>query len=249
MILSSLIDYAVLLIPPVIPPNLNPEQLQLLNLQQPVNVTTQLIDRGIIPMVGLALLFGGFWIDSNSGATNRKGLSALLQPASLALALILGIAFLGLTAVNVNSQRLLNQEQMKRIGQQVQAAETQLSQLKTQIANNPSQIEQTLSQINQVIDSGQFQGQQLNPQQLEELKQRREQLQQLKDPKAVEQLTEKRQTEVRSRRLQAEQQAKQDFFKSAFRSGVSSLLLGLGYLGIAWMGVSGLVGGVKPPRR
>lgn len=249
MILSSLVDYVILLIPPVTPANLNPTQLQLLALEQTVNVTSQLIDRGIIPMVGLALLFAGFWMENNSGTTGQKGLSSILQPGSLALSVILGLAFLALTFVNLNSQRLVNQERIKQISQQVQQAETQLSQVKAQIAADPSRIEQTLSQMSQVIDSGQFQGQQLNPQQLDELKQRRDQLQQLKDPKAVEKLTENRQSEVRSRRLELEKRTKQEFFKSAVRSGVSSLLLALGYLGIAWSGVSGLVGGVKPPRR
>lgn len=249
MILASLVDYVVLLIPPLRPSNLNPEQAQLLGQEQFVNATSQIINQGIIPMVGLALLFAGLWMENYSGTTNRKGLSSILQPSSLALSVILGLAFLGLTLFNLNSQRLLNQEKIKLIGQQVQQAETQLSQFKAQVAANPSQLEQTLSQITQVISSGQFQGQQLNPQQLEEFKQRRDLLQQLKDPKGLEQLTEKRQTEVRSRRLQAEQQAKQDFFKSAVRTGVNGLLSALGYLGIAWMGVSGLVGGVKPPRR
>ncbi|HAX75557.1 MAG TPA: hypothetical protein DCY88_06945 [Cyanobacteria bacterium UBA11372] len=243
MIVSSLIDYAVLLFPPVTPANLNPEQLQLLGLQQTVSVTTQLIDRGIIPMVGLAFLFAGFWIDSNSGAT-KKGLSAILQPASLALSVILGIAFLALTFVNVNSQRLLNQRTVEQISTRSQQAETQLkdrSQQVAALANDP----QRLSELDQALGSGRIQGQQRE--QLQAIKQQLEQFKQ--DPKALDQRVKDAQTQIRSERDQTLKQSRQEYIKSSVRSGVSSALLGIGYLGIAWSGVSGLVGGVKAPRR
>ncbi len=149
MILSSLIDYAVLLFPPVTPTNLNPEQLQLLGLQQTVSVTSQLIDRGIIPMVGLAFLFAGFWIDSNSGTT-KKGLSGILQPGALALSVLLGIAFLALTFVNVNSQRLLNQRTLEQISQTATQAETQLKDRSQQVAAL-AQDSQRLSQLEQAL--------------------------------------------------------------------------------------------------
>ncbi len=243
MILSSLIDYAVLLFPPVTPTNLNPEQLQLLGLQQTVSVTSQLIDRGIIPMVGLAFLFAGFWIDSNSGTT-KKGLSGILQPGALALSVLLGIAFLALTFVNVNSQRLLNQRTLEQISQTATQAETQLKDRSQQVAAL-AQDSQRLSQLEQALSSGQVQGQQRD--QLQAIKQQLEQFKQ--DPKALDQRVKEAQTEIRSRRDQTIRQNRQDFIKSSVRSGVSSLLLGLGYLGIAFTGVSGLVGGVKAPRR
>ncbi len=243
MILSSLIDYAVLLFPPVTPTNLNPEQLQLLGLQQTVSVTSQLIDRGIIPMVGLAFLFAGFWIDSNSGTT-KKGLSGILQPGALALSVLLGIAFLALTFVNVNSQRLLNQRTLEQISQTATQAETQLKDRSQQVAAL-AQDSQRLSQLEQALSSGQVQGQQRD--QLQAIKQQLEQFKQ--DPKALDQRVKEAQTEIRSRRDQTIRQNRQDFIKSSVRSGVSSLLLALGYLGIAFTGVSGLVGGVKAPRR
>lgn len=243
MILSSLIDYVVLLIPQVTPPNLNPDQAQLLGLQQTVSVTSQLIDRGIIPMVGLAFLFAGFWMDSNSGAT-KKGLGALLKPAALALSVLLGLAFLALTFVNVNSQRLLNQRTVQQIGQAAEQAETQLKDRSQQVAAL-AQDNQRLSQLDQALSSGQVQGAQRD--QLQAIKQQLEQFKQ--DPKALDQRVKDAQTELRSRRDQTIKQNKQDFIKSSVRSGVSSLLLALGYLGIAYTGVSGLLGGAKAPRR
>lgn len=241
MIVSSLIDYVVLLIPPVTPANLNAEQAQLLGLQQTVSVTTQLIDRGIIPMVGLAFLFAGFWIESNSGAT-KKGLSAILQPGALALSVLLGLAFFVLTFLNVNSQRLLSQRTVDQISTTAQQAETQLKDRSQQVAAL-AQDSQRLSQLEQAINSGQGQ-------QREQLQAIKDQLQQFKqDPKALEQRVKDAQTQIRSERDQRMKQSRQELLKSSVRSGASSVLLGIGYLGIAWSGVSGLLGGVKPPRR
>ena len=56
LIVSSLLDYVILAIP-----------LQLLNRQWQLGYTTQLVDRGVIPLMGVALLLLGFWIESNSG--------------------------------------------------------------------------------------------------------------------------------------------------------------------------------------
>lgn len=252
MIVSSFLDYLVLLIPPATLANqANPEQAQLNLLQWQQTVTSQLIDRGVIPMVGLAFLFIAFWIDSSSGATGQKGLQNLLKPAAILLSVLLGLAFLlPVPLLNFTSVLQVNQRLSQQINQRADQLEAQLKQQKTQLSSDPAQINQQLSQLDQAISSGQFQGQQLNPQQLEQLKQRREQLQQLRDPKAVDQLANQAQTRIRSSKEQLESQAKQEFFKSILRSIISSLLLAIGYLYIAWMGLTGgMPGATKASRR
>lgn len=245
MILSSLLDYIVLLIPPGTLANPNAEQAQLNGLQWQQTVTSQLIDRGIIPMVGLAFLLAAFWIDSNTGATGRKGLQELLKPAALALSVILGLAFLlPVPLLNFNSLRLLNQQASKQITQRAEQAETQLKDRSQQVSNL-AQDPQRLSELDQAISSGRVQGEQL--QQLQAIK---EQLQQFRqDPKALTQRVEQEQTRIRSARQQAVQQNRQEFVKSSVRGALSSLLLAIGYLGIAAIGLTGLLGGAKAPRR
>ena len=51
-IISALLDYLILVIPP-----------DFANPQWQLATTTQLVDRGIVPLVGIALILTGFWID------------------------------------------------------------------------------------------------------------------------------------------------------------------------------------------
>jgi hypothetical protein len=250
MIFSSLIDYGVLLIPPTPPATANPEQAQLAFLQWQQNATAQLIDRGIIPLVGLVFIFLGFWLDSLGGTSDRKSPANLLKPMVLALSALLGLAFLlPIPLLNFNSARLVNQRAAQQINQQAEQAESVLKE-RAQQATALSQDEQRLSQLNQAISSGSVQGVQLNPQQVEQLKQLKTQLEQFKqDPKALEQQINQAKTQILSARQQAVTQNQRQFGISAVRSGVSSVLLGIGYLGTAAMGALGLMGAGGASRR
>ncbi|HEY9864462.1 MAG TPA: HpsJ family protein, partial [Candidatus Obscuribacterales bacterium] len=53
LIFSSLVDFLVILIPP-----------NFLNRGWQISVTSDLVDRGIVPMVGMALVFIAFWMDA-----------------------------------------------------------------------------------------------------------------------------------------------------------------------------------------
>lgn len=249
LILSSFLDYAILLLPPSIPSTVPAEQASLTFLQWQQNVTSQLIDRGVIPMVGLAFLFIAFWIDSNTGVPSRKGLQNLLKPGALVLSALLGLAFLlPIPLLNVNSSRLLKAQANQQINQGAEQAETQIKSQSQQLSTL-AQNDQLLSQLDQAISTGQIQGAQLNPAQLDQLKERRDLLQKAKqDPKSINQLVEQRQTQIRSQKQQAQKQAQDQFLKSVVRSGLSSLLLAIGYLGIAVLGLASL-GGLKAGRR
>jgi ABC-type multidrug transport system fused ATPase/permease subunit len=247
MIVSSLLEYLIFVFPPSNLANANPQQQQLNWIQWQQTVTSQIIDRGIIPMVGLAFIFAAFWIDSSFNANGgRKGVLDLLKPFSLLLSVLLGLLFLlPIPILNFNSLRLLNQRANEVINQRAEQAETQIKDRSSQVAAL-AQDQQRLTELDQAISSGRVQGAQL-----EQLRTIKDQLQQFKqDPKALNQRVEAAQTQVRTDKQQAVKQTKEEFLKSSLRSVVSSLLLGVGYLGIAWMALTGLLGGsVKPPRR
>ena len=61
LILSSLLDYITLAIP-----------FQPLNAEWQIGFTGQIVDRGIVPMVGIAFLLVGYWIDTSVGGTGKK---------------------------------------------------------------------------------------------------------------------------------------------------------------------------------
>ena len=83
-ILAALIDFITLLFPP----EFGDRAWQLAT-------TTQLVDRGIVPLVGIALLFTGYWIDSSLGNAPRR-MSLATDPRFwiCLLACLLGLAFL-----------------------------------------------------------------------------------------------------------------------------------------------------------
>jgi len=227
MILSSLLDYLVLIIPsPGVSPLQNEWQL---------NLTTQLVDRGVIPMVGIAFLVAGSWISNNSGGSlpERKSSITDLRFWAFLLSSLLGLLFLLLVPLHFNNVRIQSNQAIEQISEQAQQAETQLETQVQQIdtlLQDPSQLDR----LDQAI--GQAEGQQL-----QRLTALREQLQAIKqDPEAIAQRREQAQTQIRSRRQELEQRARTEALKRGIRIGLSSLLLAIGYSIIGWMGLRNL---------
>ncbi len=221
MILSTLLDYIVLLFP------FNPTDKA-----WQLNTTAQLVDRGIIPLVGIALLIAGYWMSSRD---NDRGAGKPWQDLrfwALLLSSFLGLMFLLLVPLhlsNINTQKELALQQIDQGADQAEAQlQSQLQQLQA-LAKNEDQ----LKKLDQAINSGQ-----VPPEQLNRLTALREQLQKFKqDPKALNQQLEAVQTQIRSRKLDAEKKANEQATKLGIRTGLSSLLLALGYIGLGWTGL------------
>jgi hypothetical protein len=243
-IISSLLDYITLAIP--------------FNWQSPqwqIGFVTSIVDRGIVPLVGIALILIGYWIDSYSGSPSS---GAGLKLPVFALASLLGLLFLLLVPVHLNNLNQAKNAALTNItegaGQGEQQIQAFLGQINT-LSQNPQLLNQEIQQRNQVIESGQFQGRPINPQQLEALRQQRDQLQQLRDlsqnpqefKKRLEQIKGQLQTQLLDRRRTAENQAKSEALKQGLRIGLNSLMLAIGYSAVGWLGFKGL-GGTKPSR-
>ena len=221
MILSSLLDYIVLLFP------FNPTDKA-----WQLNTTAQLVDRGIIPLVGIALLITGYWISTrdNNPASGQPWQD--LRFWALLLSSFLGLMFLLLVPLhlsNINTQKELALQQISQGASQAEAQlQAQLQQVEA-LAKN----QQRLNELDQAIKSGQVQGEQLA-----RLTAIRDQLQKFKqDPKALNQQLETLQTQIRSRKLDAEKKANEQATKLGIRTGLSSLLLALGYIALGWTGL------------
>lgn len=229
MILSSLLDYIILAIPS---PGVSP-----LKSEWQLALTSQLVDRGIIPMVGIALLVTGYWIANSVGASEAKSSVQDLRFWAFILSSLLGLIFLLLVPLHFNNIRLQSDAALKQINQRATQAETQLDNQTKQVdalVRDP----QKLSELDKAIQSGQVKGPQLA--QLQAL---REQLNTFKqDPKALNQQVEAAQTQIRSGRLEAEKRARSEALKLGLRTGLSSLLLAIGYIAIGWTGLRNLGG-------
>ncbi|MBD0363495.1 MAG: hypothetical protein ICV55_12110 [Coleofasciculus sp. C3-bin4] len=234
MIVSSLLDFIILAIP-----------FKPLDRAWQLGFTTQIVDRGIIPMVGIALLVAGYWIGNSIGGSSTEPKSSVqdLRFWAFLLSTLLGLIFLLLVPLHFINISKQSDEALKQITQKASQAEVQLDSQTKQvdaIVKDP----QKLSELERAIESGQVQGEQLA-----RLQALREQLQTFKkDPKALKEQVAAAQTQIRSGKLEAENRAKTEALKLGLRTGLSSLLLAVGYSAIGWTGLRSL-GGTSPSRR
>jgi hypothetical protein len=234
MILASLLDMIIL----PMPYNFSgPNSTQWL-----LNFTTQIVDRGIIPMIGLALLLAGFWVSSDLSTAPQKQKSwQSLQFWALLLSCVLGLLYLLIFPLHLNNVRIDSQQSLAQITQEADQARTQLdTRLSAEVQQQRQQIVQLLENedlLDQAIATGQ-----VPEQQAELLRQFRD------DPPALDQYIEQRvgelrtqfETEIGTRREDALQTTRTEALKSGLRIGISSLLLAIGYIIIGWSGLRAL---------
>jgi hypothetical protein len=219
-----------------------------------INLATSLVDRGIVPLVGIGMLFIAYWIDSFHHSDGPKPIDIRLP--ILILSSILGLIFLLIFPLHLNNVRQASANNLGQIRQEAQQAEnqlqSQLSQFQAQINNEQgkAQLEQLRNQVRsqftellkneetyqQALNNPQLPAEQkellkkfkANPSELDTF------IAQQTDPQAQ---ANQRLTEIRQRREEAEKQARGNAWKSGLRIGVSSLLLSLGYIIIGWTGL------------
>lgn len=253
IIISSIIDMIALAIP-----------FDVLAAEWQISFTTQVVDRGIVPLVGIAFLLVGYWISatvSNTTTTNTtKSVFPDLRLGVFLLATVLGLLFLFLVPIHLNNLRTASNNVLEQINTGAAETEAQIQarydQLNT-IAQNPQQLEaleNRLAQIEQAIATGQAGDTQLNAQQLAQLQNTRAELVQFRDlardPEALEQTITQLQTQLREQKLERENRTRIEAAKQGIRVGLNSLLLAIAYIIISWFGLKGLgKSGSKPKKR
>lgn len=207
-----------------------------------VNLLTQIVDRGIVPLMGLVLLVIGLWVDAifgtvQAGAKARQNLGM----GAFLFASLLGLVFLLIVPLHANNSYRAYQKTLDQIKQEATQAESQLgNQLAQEVARQRGQIDQLLKddqRLQQAIAQGQVGQQEATL------------LQQFKsNPKALEQFVQQRsgefrnqiQTQIRTRQEDARKAASVQFLRSGLRITVLSLLLAIGFVTIGWTGLKNL---------
>lgn len=232
LILTFLLDFVILLFP------LRPQDKE-----WQVNFVTQVVDRGTIPMVGLALILAGHWINNIANDTSDNRRPSSLSSWSFLMSSLLGLLFLLVIPLHINNVLQARTQAIQRINQEVTQAETQLQ---TQIA---SQQEQFRSQIGNLLQNEQQFNQALQSPQVPE--QFKTLLRQAKaNPAALEQLLAQQlnsetirnqgRAEIQRRKQEVEQKAQQEVWQTGARIGIRSLLLSIGYIAIGWIGLKNM---------
>ncbi|HIK53572.1 MAG TPA: hypothetical protein IGS37_00080 [Synechococcales cyanobacterium M55_K2018_004] len=241
IILAALVDMMIL-----------PYPYDLGNRQWQIGFVAQFVDRGLVPLVGLALVLTAYWID-----TLPKGSSVLavyteaegrplwadLRLWLLLLASLLGLLYLLMFPLHLSNISSGNTELQQRIEQEATQAEQQLNQqLQGRVEQLRSQINQLVNatdeQINQAVQARIITEEQAN--RIREFKRNPASI----DPylqQQADQLRGQLQTEIGDRRAQAQARARQEALKSGLRVSINSLLLAVGYSLIGWFGLRSLL--------
>ncbi len=226
MIVSSLLDYILA----IIPFNIDQREWQ-------IAVTTQFVDRGIIPLVGIALVLLAYRVDSAASQAPQKSLFQDLRFWLLSLASLLGLIYLLLVPLHFYNVYAQSDQAFKEINQKASQAETQL-QAQTQQVDALIKDPQRLSELEKAIASGQVQGEQLT--RLQALRQQLDTFK--KDPKALGQQVDAAKKQISKGKEEAENRAKTEALKLGLRTGLSSLFLAIGYIVVGWTGLRSLGG-------
>ena len=242
LILSFLVDILILSFPP-----------QPTNTAWQTGLATAFVDRGIVPMVGLGMLFAGHWVDSFDDSS-PSGID--LRFPALILSSILGLVFLLIFPIHLNNVRQISERDVAQVTARAEQAESQVQgqlqqvqarlntdQAKAQIEEQKKKIRDQFSELlkddtryNEALKNTRI------PQQQKDLLKKFKE-----DPKALDafiaeqsdptQLANQRLSQIRQDKQAAVKRAKDSAWKSGLRVGMSSLLLSIGYIIIGWTGL------------
>ncbi|MDJ0775490.1 MAG: HpsJ family protein [Mastigocoleus sp. MO_167.B18] len=244
LILSFLIDFIILLLP-----------FQPTDRTWQISLATALVDRGIVPIVGLGMLFSGYWADSF--ANDNSGNSGIdLRMPALILSSILGLMFLLIFPLHLNNVRQASTQRVEQINKQAEQAQTQLSrqasQLEAQLNSEQGKAvlenrrKQLKAQITELLkDEKKYNEALANPALNSNLK---ELLNKAKaNPKDIDKLVaqqidpqalaKQQLSQINERKEEAAKRERDGAWRSGVRIGISSLLLAIGYIIIGWTGL------------
>ena len=231
-ILAALIDFITLLFPP-----------EFANRAWQLSTVTGLVDRGIVPLVGIALLFTGYWIDSSLGKSARKATLFLdIRFWTCLLSCLLGLIFLVTTVLHPNNVRIQSRDALAQVEAEAEQATSELeTRLNNDLSQRRAQIDSLLQnedQLQAAIASGS-----LDDAQVAQIERFRSNPQEL-DSFLTSQISEAQtqlQTRIGEQKADATKRLKSEATKATLRITLSSLLLAIGYTFIGWLGLKRLL--------
>ncbi|MBD3881229.1 hypothetical protein IFO70_05630 [Phormidium tenue FACHB-886] len=216
---------------------------QIAERQWQINFTSQAVDRGFVPLVGLVLLLVGFWIDGiTDELPERKPLWQDLRLYAFILASILGLFYLLMFPFHLNNVNAQHQAALAQVSQQSTTAKGQLeTRIQQEIGSRREQITQLIGATDEQLTQLE-QGGQLSKEQADLIRKFKA------DRNGVEpflkgqedDLRQQTSTEIAKQTQQAEQKLQTDTLKTGLQVGISSLLLAIGYIVIGWTGLRNL---------
>ncbi|MGB8702885.1 MAG: HpsJ family protein [Thermosynechococcaceae cyanobacterium] len=191
-----------------------------------LNYLNELIDRGVIALIGLALIYAGFWLNNaiaNPPSAVASPKTPLRNPQfwTFVFASLLGLLFLLLMPLHFSTSGEIANTAITR-------ADQQEAQIKFQIQQEQQQLQALVAsgQIDQVLQQKNLPADKLEL--LQELK---------KDPKAMDKKAAQQLEEMTKQKQQALVQVNQEVSLNRWRAEIRSFLLALGFIAIGWTGL------------
>lgn len=221
LILSALVDYILLPIP-----------FQWGDPQWQLRMTTKIVERGVVPLMGMAFIIGGYGFDKTSETTQptRSNKWQNLHFWSAVISSFLGLVFLLLVPIHIGNVFAARGVTVEKINQDATQAKQELEQSLQQQQKNLEALLGNSQNLESYIENNNLSPEKQN--RLQEFQQNPEALE--KQTKTVRNVMEE---QIETRRRQALKDSKVGAIKSSIRIGIESLLLASGYVVIGWTGL------------
>jgi hypothetical protein len=226
LILSSLIDLVFMLVFP-------PENLVLDGGRWWLYATSQLVDRGLLPLVGIAFMVTGDWIKivSTEDGGDRGNIWRI---GTFVLASLLGLIFVLIIPFQLNTTNEFKTQELGKISKEV-------TQIEAGIKNNLKQINaQSKDKLKEQITAidKELKGTQIPPERLTNLQITKSKLELLlNDPKKFAAESEQNLQQLQKQKQKVETQASERMLKTGVRTSLASFLLAIAYITIGWTGL------------
>jgi hypothetical protein len=226
LILSSLIDLVFMLVFP-------PENLVLDGGRWWLYATSQLVDRGLLPLVGIAFMVTGDWIKivSTEDGGNRGNIWRI---GTFVLASLLGLIFVLIIPFQLSTTNDFKTQELGKISKEVTQIEAGIKNNLKQInAQSKDKLKEQITAIDKELKGGQ-----IPPERLTNLQITKSKLELLlNDPKKFAAESEQNLQQLQKQKQKVETQASERMLKTGVRTSLASFLLAIAYITIGWTGL------------
>jgi hypothetical protein len=197
------------------------------------SASAELVNRGLLPLVGIVFWLIADWIEAVAKEAN--GLGGRFTKAVTLLSILLGVLFFFIVPFQVWTSNTDRDKTLALSREEGTAMEAKIDKRVKEITGDKAklqQIQQQIAEIDKIIKSGQVQGDELD-----KLKKSKNELEKLSgDPSKIK---ESAMVELRQRQKDLEGAATANMWKTGIRAGLASLLLSAGY---SFIGLTGMRG-------
>jgi hypothetical protein len=226
LILSSLIDLVFMLVFP-------PENLVLDGGRWWLYATSQLVDRGLLPLVGIAFMVTGDWIKivSTEDGGDRGNIWRI---GTFVLASLLGLIFVLIIPFQLSTTNDFKTQELGKISKEVTQIEAGIKNNLKQInAQSKDKLKEQITAIDKELKGGQ-----IPPERLTNLQITKSKLELLlNDPKKFAAESEQNLQQLQKQKQKVETQANERMLKTGVRTSLASFLLAIAYITIGWTGL------------